>query len=383
MKIAIVGQGYVGQALSRDAIKAGFKVLAIDIDESKLDEKLRENPNYEFTSYYEGINTCEVVVIAVPTPLAEDKTPDVSALKNVLENIKGKCNSGTLIVNESTSYPGTLRNLIAAKLGDRLLYAAAPERIDPGNANWNTVDIPRLVAGLTDEATIKVEKFYESIYKNVIEVSSPEVAEAAKLLENTFRQVNIALVNEFAQIAEKFGISAVETINAAATKPFGFMPFMPGIGVGGHCIPVDPSYLSFAVEKLGGSAEFIDLANKVNLEMPKYIAERIQNEVGGILSGKKVQIAGISYKSEVSDLRESPALLLISELRKLGAVVDWHDPIVNKWSGEKSSALKSDIDLGLIITPHKVIDFTPWKQNGVKVLDLSATSQEYGWTKYL
>ena len=209
------------------------------------------------------------------------------------------------------------------------------------------------------------------------------MAEAAKLFENTFRQVNIALVNELSNIADLIGFSTHETIKAASTKPFGFMPFYPSIGVGGHCIPVDPSYLAFSAESVGSEAKFINLANLTNSSMPKIIAERIRIKLDGNLSGKRIQIAGITYKPNISDLRESPALGLMNELKSLGASVSWHDPYVTKYDNQQSSELNSDIDLGLIVTPHNQIDFSLWKKSGIKVLDLSANSINYGWPKFL
>jgi UDP-N-acetyl-D-glucosamine dehydrogenase len=209
------------------------------------------------------------------------------------------------------------------------------------------------------------------------------VAEAAKLFENTYRQVNIALVNELSNIADAIGFSTHETITAASTKPFGFMPFYPSIGVGGHCIPVDPSYLAFSAESAGVGAKFINLANLTNRTMPKIIAERIKIVLDGNLSGKKIQIAGITYKPNISDIRESPALDLMKELKALGASVSWHDPFVTKYNDQQSSELNSEIDLGLIVTPHSQIDFSVWKVSGTKVLDLSANIINFGWPKFL
>jgi UDP-N-acetyl-D-glucosamine dehydrogenase len=212
-------------------------------------------------------------------------------------------------------------------------------------------------------------------------VSSPEVAEAAKLFENTFRQVNIALVNEFAQIADALKISTFETLEAAATKPYGFMSFMPSVGVGGHCIPVDPSYLSFAAEKAGVEAAFINLANNVNAGMPRYVATRIADLLGGSVKGKRIQVVGISYKADVSDTRESPALALIKVLREMGALVSWHDEIVGEFSGEASKPL-AEVDLGVIATAHSGVDYSAWKNSGVMVIDVS-TSSKTGWPKFL
>jgi UDP-N-acetyl-D-glucosamine dehydrogenase len=263
------------------------------------------------------------------------------------------------------------------------MYAVAPERIDPGNSKWDMKNTPRVIAGLDDIASQITIKFYSKFCNQIHIASKPEIAEAAKLFENTFRQVNIALVNELSNIAYSIGFSTHETIRAASTKPFGFMPFFPSIGVGGHCIPVDPSYLAFSAESVGTDAKFINLANITNSAMPKIIAERIKITLDGNLSGKKIQIAGITYKPNISDLRESPALDLINELKSLGAIVTWYDPFISKYNDQQSSELSLDIDLGLIVTPHDQINFSIWKKSGVKVLDLSANSKNYGWPKFL
>ena len=331
---------------------------------------------------------CTVFIIAVPTPLDSVGKPDLNNLKSACESISKIISSKCLIINESTSYIGTLRNLIKPMIDklsskDDLEYAVAPERIDPGNKVWNIKNTPRNVAGLTSLATQQSVDLYNSFCDSVNVVSSAEVAECAKLFENTFRQVNIALVNELSKVANKLNFSTHEAVRAAATKPFGFMPFYPSIGVGGHCIPVDPSYLSYSAELAGVDAKFINLANQVNSSMPKIITERVKDYLGGDLTGKQVQIAGISYKPDVSDLRESPAIALIRELIISGANVTWHDPLVAVYEGQKSVALNSVVDLGLIVTPHSQIDFSIWKKANVKVLDLSANSNNYGWPKFL
>jgi UDP-N-acetyl-D-glucosamine dehydrogenase len=242
---------------------------------------------------------------------------------------------------------------------------------------------PRVISGLNSEATKKAVEFYSTFCAEIYQAPSAEVAEASKIFENTFRQINIALVNEFSEIAHKIGFSAHEAIKAAATKPFGFMPFFPSIGVGGHCIPVDPTYLSYISEKFGMEAKFINLANAVNSNRPEKIALRIKEELGGSLLGKHIQIAGIAYKPDVSDLRESPALQLIEQLADLGAKVSWFDPLVESYNNHKSEPLNPNVDIGLIITPHSQIDFSIWKEANVKVLDLSANSKNYGWPKFL
>ena len=380
MRVAIIGQGYVGKALGSAASSAGHQVIGIENDPIKL-EGLSSSLSYEVSGDYSKASSSSIVVIAVPTPLDEKREPDLSFIKSACQSLKGVLDSSVLIINESTSFPGTLRNVIAPILGSKNLYASAPERIDPANVIWGIENTPRLVAGLSDEATTKAMEFYRSFCKEVIPVSSPEVAEAAKLFENTFRQVNIALVNEFAQIAGALGISTFETIKAASSKPYGFMPFMPSIGVGGHCIPVDPSYLSFAARQAGVDASFIDLANRVNALMPEYIATRIEKLLGGKITGKKIQIAGISYKADVSDTRESPALALMAKLRELGADVTWHDELVGACNGEKSRKLEA-VDLGIIATAHSGVDYSPWKNSQSMVIDLSTTSNT-GWQKFL
>lgn len=296
--------------------------------------------------------------------------------------------SGDLVVNESTSYIGTLRNLIKPVIEELsglldLEYAVAPERIDPGNKDWSIKNTPRNIAGITDRATTRAIKFYSSFCDLINAVLKPEVAEAAKLFENTFRHLNIALVNEFSEIANKFDFSANEAIIAAATKPFGFMPFYPSIGVGGHCIPVDPSYLVFSAEQAGVESKLINLANHMNFSRPKMVADKIRIHLGGDLIGKRVQIVGITYKPNISDLRESPALDLITELKSLGAKVLWFDPYVEIYDGDSSQPLDPSIDLGLIIIPHDDVDFSIWKKSNTRVLDLSANSRNFGWPKFL
>jgi len=405
MRITVVGQGYVGLPISVCAAEAGHTVFGFDIDQekiSKLKLGITDSPevsidrlldlqlknNIKFSSSINDGSGSSIFIIAVPTPLNSKQKPDLSFLTSACELIAQVVGPSSLIINESTSYIGTLRDLIKPII-DKLSglldlnYAVAPERIDPGNKVWNIKNTPRNVAGLTTAATQQTADFYTSFCDSVNVVSSPEVAECAKLFENTFRQVNIALVNELSEVANKLNFSTHEAIMAAATKPFGFMPFYPSVGVGGHCIPVDPSYLSYSAEMAGIDAKFIKLANQVNSAMPKIIKERIKEYLDGDLRGKKVQIAGISYKSNISDLRESPALDLIKELAMAGATVSWHDPLVPDYEGQQSMALTSEIDLGLIVTPHSQIDFSIWKKANVKVLDLSADSNDYGWPKFL
>jgi UDP-N-acetyl-D-glucosamine dehydrogenase len=376
MRIGIIGQGYVGLTISAYAGNH-YEVTGFDTN-AKVVESLNKG-----TSHIEGVDSLsiakliakgkykatinpadikgsDIVVIAVPTPLDSSRKPDLSYIDSACKVIGENLDSVALIINESTSYPGTIRNYIKpaiekyskAKLGHE--YAISPERVDPGRVEWNQKNTPRLFAGLTPEATRRTREFYATFCDHLVEVSSPEVAEAAKLFENTFRQVNIALVNELAQISHALGIDVRETLDAANTKPYGFMKFTPSAGVGGHCIPVDPSYLAHLALENGVRATFIERANEVNLEMPTYIAKRVASDNGGSLKGKKVLVVGVAYKPNVADTRETPAELLIDALEKLGAVVTWHDPVVGSWNGKDSVGL-GGVDIAVVVTKHDVL----------------------------
>jgi UDP-N-acetyl-D-glucosamine dehydrogenase len=373
MRVGIIGQGYVGLTLSLSAAKVGHSVVGFDLNEALVSslnsakshiedvtdralESIIKNKTYRASLEAKDLEGCEVIIIAVPTPLDEERNPDLSFLHSAVELIRQNVKSPALIVNESTSYPGTLRNEIAARLeGVEHSFASSPERIDPGNKEWTTKNTPRLVGGLTPEALAKAREFYGSFCDDIIEVSSPEVAEAAKIFENTFRQVNIALVNEFAQIADALGISGREVIDAAATKPYGFMPFNPGSGVGGHCIPVDPSYLAHVANQVGVPATFIKRANEVNLAMPAYVVERVIAGSGGSIRGKKVVVVGVSYKSNVADTRETPAAAVIDLMRDQGASVTWHDDLVGSWRGESSLPI-AGADIAVVVTKHNGVN---------------------------
>lgn len=374
MRIVVIGQGYVGRSIAESATDGGHQVTGFDINENLVAERMHLS-KYKITSDPDDIKDCEIIVIAVPTPLDNVRMPDLSAIKAACKTIIDIAKKPVLVINESTSYPGTLRHEIAefiertSRLGH--LYAASPERVDPGNDYWNQKNTPRLLAGLTPEATILARKFYSSFCDEIIQVSTPEVAEAAKLFENTFRQVNIALVNEFAQISGALDIPTREVLEAAATKPFGFMSFQPGPGVGGHCIPVDPSYLAYVAENVGVPAEFIKHANQVNLGMPAFVVSRVAKDVGS-LKGKKIVVVGVAYKANVSDTREAPAALVIEELKKLGAEVSWHDPVVGIWKGEKSSQLKG-FDGAIVVTKHDSVSEASIKASAPYVFDCTGS----------
>jgi UDP-N-acetyl-D-glucosamine dehydrogenase len=374
MKIAIIGLGYVGRSIAQAAVSAGHSVVGFDTN-SDVASSFSISGDFKGTTDAALLGSAEVVVIAVPTPLDAARKPDLSAVnaacKTIIENVK----KPILVINESTSYPGTLRNEIAAVIekasGLGHMYASSPERVDPGNEKWTQKNTPRLLAGLTPEATALARKFYSSFCDQIIEVSTPEVAETAKLFENTFRQVNIALVNEFAQISDALDIPTREVLDAAATKPFGFMSFQPGPGVGGHCIPVDPSYLAYVAENVGVPAEFIKRANQVNLGMPAYVVSRVVKDIGS-LKGKKVVVVGISYKANVSDTREAPAALVIEELEKQGAEVSWHDPVVGRWNGQTSSELKG-FDVAIVVTKHDVVSESAIKSSAAYIFDCTGS----------
>ena len=377
MKVAIIGQGYVGLTISAFAGEF-FEVVGFDNNQKIVDQlhsgvshiegvessvlqKWIKAGRYEATTRGSDIADVDLVVIAVPTPLTKDRHPDLiyidAACKTIGENIK----KPVLVINESTSFPGTLRNYIKPAIEKysatavEHLYAISPERVDPGRGDFNQKNTPRLYAGLTQEASEKTREFYSRFCDELVEVSSPEVAEAAKLFENTFRQVNIALVNEFAQITNALGISVYETLDAANTKPYGFMKFTPSAGVGGHCIPVDPTYLAAVAEEHGAPATFIRRANDVNVEMSKYVVDRVQADNGGSLAGKSVLVVGVAYKPNVADVRETAAELVIGHLRDRGAVVTWHDDVVGTWRGESSAPL-SGADIAIVVTKHDSVD---------------------------
>jgi UDP-N-acetyl-D-glucosamine dehydrogenase len=377
MKVAIIGQGYVGLTIAAFAAEH-FEVVGFDSNQRIADQlnsgishvegvqgpllsKWIKAGRYHATAQGIDLRDCEIVVIAVPTPLTSDRRPDLSFIDAACKTIGQNVSKSVLVINESTSFPGTLRNFIKPTIEKysqsavEHTYAISPERVDPGRSDFNQKNTPRLYAGLTTDASVKTRDFYSKFCDNLVEVSSPEVAEAAKLFENTFRQVNIALVNEFAQIAHSLGISVYETLDAANTKPYGFMKFTPSAGVGGHCIPVDPTYLAAVAEEHGAPATFIRRANEVNLEMSEYIVRRVAEENGGSLQGKSILVVGVAYKPNVADVRETAAELVIAHLRNQGAVVSWHDDVVGSWKGESSSPLQG-ADITVVVTKHDSVD---------------------------
>jgi UDP-N-acetyl-D-glucosamine dehydrogenase len=394
MRVAIIGQGYVGLTIAVGAAGAGHEVVGFDVNQGLVTALNAGSSHIEGISdgqlagfiaagkYVASndagvIDGCDVIVIAVPTPLDEARNPDLSFVHATADLITAQVKNPALVINESTSYPGTLRNEIAGRVtGVQHLYASSPERVDPGNTQWGTKNTPRLIGGLTPAAVVKAKEFYASFCDSIIEVSSPEVAEVAKLFENTFRQVNIALVNEFAQISDALGISGREVLDAAATKPYGFMEFHPGPGVGGHCIPVDPTYLAYVANQVGVPATFIKRANEVNLAMPAYVVSRVIAGAGGSVKGKSIVVVGVSYKSDVADTRETPGAAIIDLLREAGANVVWHDELVGSWRGEESASLVGEnsggFDVAVVVTRHAGVSDEDIKKSGY-VFDCTGT----------
>ena len=397
MRVGIIGQGYVGLTISVGALRAGHEVIGVDyslslitslsagkshiegISDGEISAGLKSG-KFLPTSSYGEIADCDIVVIAVPTPLGVNGYADLTLLEAAATSVGQALKKKALVINESTSYPGTLRDVIRPLIekGSPLghMYAISPERVDPGNKNFGTKNTPRVVGGLTDQARDAAVAFYSSFCDAVLPVSSPEVAEAAKLFENTFRFINIGLVNEFAQVMGAMGIPVDEVLAAAGTKPYGFMPFHPNVGIGGHCIPVDPMYLQEKAIEFGVPSKYISVSQEINHAMPGFIVDRLSNEIGG-LKGKKIQVVGVSYKANISDTRESPAVEVVGLLRAAGAVVTWHDPLVSTWSGESSSAIDSGVDAGLVLVAHDGLDVSAWKT--VPVYSINR-HPKYAWT---
>ena len=378
-KMAVVGLGYVGLPLAVAAANSNFLVSGVDADEVKilginncvspiediadLDlKKLVDSRALTASSDFSIIKEVQIVLICVPTPLTQDQKPDLTYVKMATESVAKYLSEDTLVILESTVSPGTTRNLIAPILAqfsglnlNQIQVAFSPERIDPSNKTWGVKNTPKLVAGLSQEACTRAIDFYSNFIDEVVRCESLEVAETAKLLENTFRYINISFINEFLIFCQKLGVDVNEVIQAAATKPYGFMPFYPSIGVGGHCIPVDPLYLSNKARELGAPTRFIDLADQINQEMPEYFVGRAEEKLGG-LKDKKVLVVGVAYKPNVADVRETSVTALISGLKSKGAHVSWHDDLVKEWNGEKSVELKNGFDLAIIATPHAYLN---------------------------
>jgi UDP-N-acetyl-D-glucosamine dehydrogenase len=390
--VGVVGLGYVGLPLALEFARAGFRVVGYDVSERVVKRLLRgeshikdvpsadvasavSSGKFEATADESRMREMDAISIAVPTPLAKTRDPDMTYVIAAADAIARNCHPGLLIVLESTTYPGTTRDLMQPKLeaagltvGEDVFLAFSPERVDPGNATWNTRNTPKVVGGITAACTEVASALYASCIDTIVPVSSTETAELVKLLENTFRSVNIGLVNEMQIVCEKLGVNVWEVIDAAATKPFGFMKFTPGPGIGGHCIPLDPHYLAWKMRTLNYKTRFIDLASEINSEMPALVVQRVAqalNDQRKPVKGCRILVLGVAYKRDVDDMRESPALDVISLLEERGAEVVYHDPYVPSFSEdshERVSVAFSDAELAradavVIITDHSSIDY--------------------------
>jgi UDP-N-acetyl-D-glucosamine dehydrogenase len=391
--LAIIGQGYVGLPLAMAAVESGWIVIGIDNFGPKVDmlnkgkspvEDITDTVLkaaisrglYRATTDFSSAADASVITICVPTPLDENRQPDLSLLRSAASSMAPFVNNECLVVNESTSYPGTLREIISPIIeslkplsSTKIYFASAPERVNPGDLAWSQRNTPRLVGGLNSESKIKAFEFYQSICDEVIAVDSPEIAEAAKLLENSFRLVNIALINEFAKQCSSAGIDVNSVIDAAASKPYGFMPFRPGVGVGGHCIPVDPLYLTWWAREKGGTAHMIETADSVNTLMPSYVAERALSLVDSLILNPKVLILGVAYKSGVGDVRETPVSELRRNLEQQGAHVEWHDPLVPTWENTKPVDFNWPCDVAILATMQEGLEINELLKRGVRILD--------------
>jgi len=397
--IGVIGLGYVGLPLLAEFARGGFKSIGFEVDAHKA-AQINAGTSYigdvtsaaikEYvaakrltaTTDFDHLSECDAVIICVPTPLRKTKEPDVSYILAAAEEIKKRLHRGQLIILESTTYPGTTDEVLlpmftdtGLKLDEDLLLAFSPERVDPGNARYQTHNIPKVVGGVTADSTVAAAHLYSQIVRNVHAVSSARVAEATKLLENTFRAVNIGMANEMARLCYALNIDTWEVIHAAATKPFGFMPFFPGPGIGGHCIPLDPHYLSWKARQHGFDSRFIGLAEEVNSRMPDHVVQLISdglNDEEKAMKGSRVLLIGVAYKQDIDDVRESPALSIIDRLRSKGAHVSYHDPYVAELSfddahTEASGAPLRSIELTddevrgadciVIVTNHSQIDY--------------------------
>lgn len=378
-KIAVVGQGYVGLPLAIAAANAGFRVIGLDNNSNKVlnlknfisniegvdsDElkKITSKGNYFATEDFSKLADAEIILICVPTPLGNNGKPDLKFLIEAITEVAKNMSKGTLVIIESTVAPGTTRNTIVplikneSKFGDEnFTVAFSPERVDPLNDTWGIENTPKLLSALTEDGYRLAFNFYSKFVNTIIKCDSIEVAETAKLLENSFRLINISFINEISIFCRKLDIEVNQVIKAAATKPFGFMPFFPSIGVGGHCIPVDPIYLSEKAKEVQAPITMIESAAKVNSELWQYFVQLAEKELGS-LNGKKILVIGISYKPNVRDVREAPAIKLIQGLRTLGASVFWHDNLVQRWNEEVSTAINENFDLAIVATTHENLE---------------------------
>jgi UDP-N-acetyl-D-glucosamine dehydrogenase len=401
--VSVLGLGYVGLPLAVVFAEAGFKVIGVDPIQGKVDAlnrgesyimdvptetvaRLVKSGKLQATTDFSALQNVDAISICVPTPLRKTGDPDLSFIVNAADDLSKYVHPGMLVILESTTYPGTTRELVLPRLtqngkyeiGKDVFLAFSPERVDPGRTDWTTLNTPKVLGGITAACTEVADAWYCQALEHVVPVSSAEVAEMAKLLENTFRMINLGLVNELAIMCDRLGVDVWEVIDAAATKPFGFMKFSPGPGIGGHCIPIDPLYLSWKLKSVHYSARFIELASEINTNMPRFAVGKVQdalNECGKALKGSQVLVLGVAYKANIDDLRESPALDVIHLLQTKGAVVSYHDPYIPHLRHEGQEidsvtnlmAAVSEADCVAIVTNHQVYDY-PAILNAAKLI---------------
>jgi UDP-N-acetyl-D-glucosamine dehydrogenase len=409
--VGVVGLGYVGLPLAMEFAGAGFHVIGFDVSERVVRDimagksHIQDVPDktvarhvasglFEATTDEEQLRRCDAISIAVPTPLSKTRDPDMSYVNAATETVARNSHPGMVIVLESTTYPGTTREVLQPRLeevgrhvGEDTFLAFSPERVDPGNPTWHTKNTPKVVGGITAACTEVAAALYAACIDTVVQVASAEAAELVKLLENTFRAVNIGLVNEMAIVCDKLGVNVWEVIDAAATKPFGFMKFTPGPGIGGHCIPLDPHYLAWKMRTLNYKTRFIDLASEINSEMPEYVVRKVAralNEDERSVKGSRILILGIAYKRDIDDMRESPALDVMRLLEERGAQVDYHDPFVASFREDGHSKAGVPLDREVleranavvIVTDHSGVDYQLVADHARLVIDTrNATSK--------
>jgi UDP-N-acetyl-D-glucosamine dehydrogenase len=398
-EVAIVGAGYVGMPLARAFAQGGKAVVLLDINEDVVAginrgeshigdvpsdqlKPLVDSGQVSATTDYDVLTDADAILIALPTPLSSQREPDLSIVRDAVEDIAPRLRKGHVVVLESTTYPGTTRECLqpilersGLKAGEDFHLAFSPERVDPGRKDWTTSNTPKVIGGLTPACTERAAELYRSAVETVIPVSSPETAEMSKLLENIFRAVNIALVNELAQLCERMDLDVWEVVEAAETKPFGFMSFKPGPGLGGHCIPIDPFYLTWKAREYDFATEFIDLAGKVNANMPYFcrslISQALNHGAQKSLKGSRILVLGVAYKSDIDDVRESPAEKIIELLSKAGSEVAYHDPHVAEFDGMRSVNYEPEsYDCAVIVTAHTTIDYDDLVERAPIVVDL-------------
>jgi UDP-N-acetyl-D-glucosamine dehydrogenase len=404
-KVVVLGLGYVGLPLAVVLAEAGYRVTGVDPDQEKVSllnqgvsyigdvdteliQKLVKKKTLVATDDFSVVSEADAVSICVPTPLRKTRDPDLSYIVEVSESIAPYIHPGMVVILESTTYPGTTRELLLPKLieagnltvGENFFLAFSPERVDPGRENWTTKNTPKVVGGITPACTEIAAAFYEGVMESVVPVSNTEIAEMTKLLENTFRMVNIGLVNEMAIMCDRMGINVWEVIDAAATKPFGFMKFTPGPGLGGHCIPIDPLFLSWKLRSLNYTARFIDLASEINTSMPRYVVNKVQealNDHQKALKNSRILVLGAAYKPDIDDVRESPALDVIGLLQQNGAKVKYHDPFIPQLKYENINlesvpdlmTAVDDVDCVVIITNHSQYDYQQIYEKASCIMD--------------